>query len=87
MECSYNKGVPEDVIGALDETTKLSWSSINRVIFHIADAPAHGKKSFYYNMFILKLNRNLKQCMQKNTLVNVFICECLIKENDLLMRN
>ena len=37
---------PEDVFGAFEEAFKLSWSDDfgTKVIFHIADAPCHGKK-------------------------------------------
>ena len=43
LDCADNKGVAEDVLGALDSTIKLKWSSDNKVIFQIADAPHHGK--------------------------------------------
>ncbi len=43
IECTENKGVAEDVLGALDATIKLQWSADNKVIFQIADAPHHGK--------------------------------------------
>ena len=33
---------PEDVAGALEQVTRLSWQSDNRLLFHIADAPPHG---------------------------------------------
>ena len=45
LKCTENKGVAEDVLGALDATIKLKWSSENKVIFQIADAPHHGKVS------------------------------------------
>ena len=43
LECSDNKDDAEDVLGALDETIKLNWSSKNRLIFNLADSPHHGK--------------------------------------------
>ena len=34
----------EDVFGGLEEVTKLDWRNPTRVLFHIADAPCHGKR-------------------------------------------
>ena len=36
----------EDVFGGLEEILKLSWSNMTRVLFHIGDAPCHGRQ-FY----------------------------------------
>ena len=36
----------EDVFGGLEEALKLSWSHMTRVLFHIGDAPCHGRR-FY----------------------------------------
>lgn len=34
----------EDVFGGLFEVSQLDWSNITRVLFHICDAPCHGKR-------------------------------------------
>ena len=34
----------EDVFSGLQAVTKLGWSSANRVVVHIADAPCHGEE-------------------------------------------
>lgn len=34
----------EDVFSGLNEVTKLEWLNESRVLFHIADAPCHGKR-------------------------------------------
>ncbi|CAL4098549.1 unnamed protein product [Meganyctiphanes norvegica] len=34
----------EDVFGGLEEAGKLSWTAVNRVIVHFADAPCHGSR-------------------------------------------
>lgn len=38
----------EDVFGGLEEVTKLNWLNNCRILFHIADAPCHGKR-FHVN--------------------------------------
>ena len=43
-KCDRNKGLPEDVLGALEETINLKWTSDHKIIFHIADYPHHGKR-------------------------------------------
>jgi glycosylphosphatidylinositol transamidase (GPIT) subunit GPI8 len=35
---------PEDVFGAFDHVTDLTWESQIRVLIHIADAPCHGNR-------------------------------------------
>ena len=35
---------PEDVLGGLEATLALSWSSKNRIVFHIGDSPQHGER-------------------------------------------
>ena len=35
---------PEDVLGGLESTLALSWSSKNRILFHIGDSPQHGER-------------------------------------------
>ena len=35
---------PEDVLGGLEATINLAWSSGSKVIFHIGDAPQHGSR-------------------------------------------
>ena len=35
---------PEDVFGALKAATELEWAAATRFIFHIGDAPCHGKE-------------------------------------------
>ena len=37
----------EDVFGGLEEVGKLQWSAPTRILFHVADAPCHGKQ--YHN--------------------------------------
>ena len=49
FKCSENDDA-EDVLGALEETMNLNWTSGNRILFHIADSPHHGK----YLEFILR---------------------------------
>jgi hypothetical protein len=34
----------EDVFGGLDVVRNLTWSSPNRVLIHVADAPPHGSR-------------------------------------------
>ncbi len=34
----------EDVISGLNEVTKLKWSNESRILFHVCDAPCHGKR-------------------------------------------
>lgn len=34
----------EDVFSGLNEVTKLEWSNESRVLFHVCDAPCHGKR-------------------------------------------
>jgi hypothetical protein len=34
----------EDVFSGLNEVTKLDWSNESRVLFHVCDAPCHGKR-------------------------------------------
>ena len=50
VECSENDDDAEDVLGALEETMNLNWTSGNRILFHLADSPHHGK----YLEFILR---------------------------------
>ncbi|CAF1079891.1 unnamed protein product, partial [Brachionus calyciflorus] len=40
----------EDIFGGLEEVNKLSWSNMSRILFHIGDAPCHGKR-FHLNCF------------------------------------
>ena len=40
---------PEDVFGGLEAAINLTWSSRNKVIFHIADAPQHGFRFHNYS--------------------------------------
>src|SRR2546421_12057579 len=36
---------PEDVLGGLDAAVdKMNWRNATRVVFHIADAPPHGRR-------------------------------------------
>jgi hypothetical protein len=34
----------EDVFGGLEEAGQLQWSAPNRILFHVADAPCHGRQ-------------------------------------------
>ena len=34
----------EDVFGGLEEAGQLQWTAPNRILFHVADAPCHGKQ-------------------------------------------
>lgn len=43
VECSENDDDAEDVLGALEETMNLNWTSGNRILFHLTDSPHHGK--------------------------------------------
>ena len=38
---------PEDIAGALNVVSDLEWRSATRVLFHVGDAPCHGKR--YHN--------------------------------------
>jgi hypothetical protein len=60
----------EDVFSGLNEVTKLEWSNESRVLFHIADAPCHGKRfhsgkftfeftQFTYNLSAVSTVRDL----------------------------
>ena len=35
---------PEDVLGGIEAAVNLNWSSKNRVLFHVGDAPHHGER-------------------------------------------
>ena len=34
----------EDIFGGLEEVTKLTWTHMSRILFHIGDAPCHGSR-------------------------------------------
>ena len=50
IACRLGRDIPEDVIGGLNQAIKLTWpeSSGTRVLFHMGDAPPHGK-GLYHN--------------------------------------
>ena len=52
FKCSENDDA-EDVLGALEETMNLNWTSGNRILFHLTDSPHHGK----YLEFVIR-NQN-----------------------------
>ena len=35
---------PEDVLGGIEAAVNLNWSSKNRILFHVGDAPHHGQR-------------------------------------------
>mmetsp|Transcript_5167 Transcript_5167/g.6572 ORF Transcript_5167/g.6572 Transcript_5167/m.6572 type:complete len:389 (+) Transcript_5167:2-1168(+) len=39
---------PEDIAGAFEVCSKFAWKSTTRLIFHIADAPCHGRRYHPY---------------------------------------
>ena len=44
ISASGGKDTPEDVFGGLEAAVNLGWSSKNRILFHVADAPQHGER-------------------------------------------
>ncbi len=44
-----NRDTPEDVIGGLNQALKLKWpeSSGSRILFHVGDAPPHGRVRYH----------------------------------------
>ena len=40
--------VCEDVFGGLEQVNKLEWVNMSRVLFHVADAPCHGRRFHNY---------------------------------------
>ena len=44
ISASGGKDTPEDVLGGLEAAVNLGWSSKNRILFHVADAPQHGER-------------------------------------------
>ena len=46
--------IPEDVFGGLEKAGELGWTTdgSTRVLFHIADAPCHGRE-YHSNFFEL----------------------------------
>jgi Mg-chelatase subunit ChlD len=43
LEASGGADIPEDVLGGIQQAINASWKQQNRIIVHIADAPAHGR--------------------------------------------
>ena len=42
----YRSDPPEDVIGALQAAARLPWKGTIKIVFQIADNPAHGKAAY-----------------------------------------
>lgn len=67
IEVRGGADIPEDVLGGLEAAVNLDWLSKNKIIFHMGDAPNHGKsyhnmpssKDDYYNGFPRELNINI----------------------------
>ena len=45
----WGQDIPEDVIGGMDRAVSLNWpeKSGSRIIFHLGDAPPHGKEKYH----------------------------------------
>ena len=41
---------PEDVLARIEPAVKLNWSSKNRVLFHVGDAPHHGQRFHNFSL-------------------------------------
>ena len=48
LEATGGGDAPEDVLGGLEATIALTWSSKNRIVFHIGDSPQHGERFHNY---------------------------------------
>lgn len=44
IKASGGGDAAEDIFGGLEEVNKLPWSAPTRILFHVADAPCHGRR-------------------------------------------
>ena len=51
----------EDIFGGLEEAGKLSWTAVNRILVHFADAPCHGSR-FHNGVDDKYINYNKEDC-------------------------
>eukprot|EP01034_Spumella_vulgaris_P031981 gene31981-39507_t len=47
MVAQGGRDTPEDVFGALRVAETMEWQSATRILYHIGDAPCHGKPEFH----------------------------------------
>ncbi|CAF1506990.1 unnamed protein product, partial [Didymodactylos carnosus] len=44
VACEFGGDICEDVLGGLQQVTKLEWKQLVRIMIHVGDAPAHGRR-------------------------------------------